>query len=55
LSAQIAGGFLALYLGVTTTVTSHSIIEVINAFLGASILPALLSLVGVFKRGRVFP
>lgn len=51
----IAGGFLARYLGVTTTVTSHSIfIEVIIAFLGALILLALLRLVGVGKRGRMF-
>jgi uncharacterized membrane protein YeaQ/YmgE (transglycosylase-associated protein family) len=51
----IAGGFLARYLGVTTTVTSHSIfIEVIIAFLGAVILLALLRLLGVGKRRRMF-
>jgi uncharacterized membrane protein YeaQ/YmgE (transglycosylase-associated protein family) len=51
----IVGGFLARYLGVTTTVTSHSIfIEVIIAFLGAVILLALLRVVGVGKRGRMF-
>jgi uncharacterized membrane protein YeaQ/YmgE (transglycosylase-associated protein family) len=51
----IAGGFLARYLGVTTTTTSHSIfIEVIIAFLGAVILLAVLRLLGVGKRRRLF-
>jgi uncharacterized membrane protein YeaQ/YmgE (transglycosylase-associated protein family) len=35
----IAGGFVARYLGVTTTATSHSIfMEIVIAFLGAVIL-----------------
>lgn len=51
----IAGGFLARYLGVTTAATSHSIVvEVIIAFLGAVILLAILRVVGVGKRRRMF-
>lgn len=51
----IAGGFLARYVGITTAVTSHSIVvEIIIAFLGAVILLALLRVVGVGKRGRMF-
>jgi uncharacterized membrane protein YeaQ/YmgE (transglycosylase-associated protein family) len=51
----IAGGFLARYLGVTTAATSHSIVaEVIIAFLGAVILLAVLRVVGVGKRRRMF-
>jgi len=51
----IAGGFLARYLGVTTATTSHSIVaEVIIAFLGAVILLAILRVVGVGKRRRLF-
>jgi uncharacterized membrane protein YeaQ/YmgE (transglycosylase-associated protein family) len=51
----IVGGFLARYLGVTTAATSHSIIaEVIIAFLGAVILLAILRVVGVGKRRRMF-
>jgi len=51
----IAGGFLARYLGVTTTLTSHSIfIEIIIAFVGAIILLALLRLLGVGKRRSLF-
>jgi uncharacterized membrane protein YeaQ/YmgE (transglycosylase-associated protein family) len=50
----IAGGFVARYLGVTTTATSHSIfMEIVIAFLGAVILLAILRLVGVGKRGRM--
>jgi uncharacterized membrane protein YeaQ/YmgE (transglycosylase-associated protein family) len=51
----IVGGFLARYLGVTTAATSHSIVaEVIIAFLGAVILLAILRVVGVGKRRRMF-
>ncbi len=51
----IAGGFLARYLGVTTAITSHSIfVEVLIAFVGAVILLAILRVVGVGKRGRLF-
>jgi uncharacterized membrane protein YeaQ/YmgE (transglycosylase-associated protein family) len=51
----IAGGFIARYLGVTTSITSHSIlIEVVIAFAGAVILLAVLRLLGVGKRGRLF-
>ncbi len=51
----IAGGFLARYLGVTTAITSHSIfVEVVIAFVGAVILLAILRVVGVGKRGRLF-
>jgi uncharacterized membrane protein YeaQ/YmgE (transglycosylase-associated protein family) len=50
----IAGGFVARYLGVTTTATSHLIfMEIVIAFLGAVILLAMLRLVGVGKRGRI--
>jgi len=51
----IVGGFLARYLGVTTSAASHSIfIEIIIAFVGAIILLAVLRLVGVGKRRRIF-
>jgi uncharacterized membrane protein YeaQ/YmgE (transglycosylase-associated protein family) len=51
----IAGGFIARYLGVTSSITSHSIlIEVVIAFAGAVILLAVLRLLGVGKRGRLF-
>jgi uncharacterized membrane protein YeaQ/YmgE (transglycosylase-associated protein family) len=51
----IVGGFLARYLGVTTAATSHSIVaEVIIAFLGAVILLAILRVIGVGKRRRMF-
>ena len=51
----IAGGLLARYLGVTTSVTSHSIfIEIIIAFVGAIILLAVLRAFGVGKRRRIF-
>jgi uncharacterized membrane protein YeaQ/YmgE (transglycosylase-associated protein family) len=55
LVGAIAGGLLARYLGVTTTATSHSIVaEIIIAFLGAVILLAVLRVVGVGKRRRMF-
>jgi uncharacterized membrane protein YeaQ/YmgE (transglycosylase-associated protein family) len=51
----IAGGFLARYLGVTTAVTSHSIIvEIVIAFAGAVILLAVLRLAGFGKRRSFF-
>ena len=51
----LGGGFLARYLGVTTAVTSHSIIvEIVIAFAGAVILLAILRLAGVGKRRRFF-
>ena len=51
----IAGGFIARYLGVTTSITSHSIlIEVVIAFVGAVLLLAVLRLLRVGKRGRLF-
>jgi uncharacterized membrane protein YeaQ/YmgE (transglycosylase-associated protein family) len=51
----IVGGFLARYLGVTTSAASHSIlIEIIIAFVGAIILLAVLRVVGVGKRRRIF-
>lgn len=51
----IVGGFLARYLGVTTSATSRSIfVEIIIAFVGAIILLALLRVVGVGKRRRIF-
>jgi uncharacterized membrane protein YeaQ/YmgE (transglycosylase-associated protein family) len=47
----VAGGFLARYLGVTTAVTSHSIlVEIVIAFAGAVILLAVLRLAGFGKR-----
>jgi uncharacterized membrane protein YeaQ/YmgE (transglycosylase-associated protein family) len=50
-----AGGFLARYLGVTTAVTSHSIIvEIVIAFAGAVILLAILRLAGFGKRRSFF-
>src|ERR1700680_581012 len=49
----IAGGFIARYAGVTTAVTSHSIVvEIIIAFLAAILLLAILRVFGVAKRGR---
>jgi uncharacterized membrane protein YeaQ/YmgE (transglycosylase-associated protein family) len=51
----IAGGFIARYLGVTTSITSHSIlIEIVIAFAGAVILLAVLRALGVGKRRRLF-
>jgi uncharacterized membrane protein YeaQ/YmgE (transglycosylase-associated protein family) len=50
-----AGGFLARYLGVTTAITSHSIIvEIVIAFAGAVILLAILRLAGFGKRRSFF-
>ena len=51
----IVGGFLARYVGVTTSAASHSIfIEIIIAFVGAIILLAVLRVVGVGKRRSIF-
>jgi uncharacterized membrane protein YeaQ/YmgE (transglycosylase-associated protein family) len=51
----IVGGFLARYLGVTTSAASHSIfVEIIIAFVGAIILLAVLRVVGVGKRRSIF-
>ncbi len=51
----VGGGFLARYLGVTTAVTSHSIIvEIVIAFAGAVILLAILRLAGFGKRRSFF-
>ncbi len=51
----IAGGFIARYAGVTTAVTSHSIVvEIIIAFLGSILLLAVLRMVGIGKRRRLF-
>ena len=55
IAGAIGGGFLARYLGVTTAVTSKSIfVEIVIAFLGAVILLALLRVVGVGRRRRMF-
>jgi uncharacterized membrane protein YeaQ/YmgE (transglycosylase-associated protein family) len=55
LVGALAGGFLARYLGVTTALTSHSIVvEIVIAFAGAVILLALLRIVGVGKRRSIF-
>ena len=51
----LAGGLLARYLGVTTAITSRSIIvEIVIAFAGAVILLAVLRMTGVGKRRRFF-
>ncbi|HVC42055.1 MAG TPA: GlsB/YeaQ/YmgE family stress response membrane protein [Candidatus Saccharimonadales bacterium] len=51
----IAGGFIARYVGVTTAVTSHSmIVEIVIAFAGAVILLAILRLAGFGKRRSFF-
>jgi uncharacterized membrane protein YeaQ/YmgE (transglycosylase-associated protein family) len=51
----LAGGLIARYLGVTTAITSHSIIlEIVIAFAGAVILLAVLRMAGVGKRRRFF-
>jgi uncharacterized membrane protein YeaQ/YmgE (transglycosylase-associated protein family) len=51
----LAGGFIARFLGVTTAITSHSIIvEIVIAFAGAVILLAVLRMAGVGKRRRFF-
>jgi len=51
----LAGGFIARYAGITSSLTSHSIIvEIVIAFAGAVILLAILRLAGVGKRRRLF-
>jgi uncharacterized membrane protein YeaQ/YmgE (transglycosylase-associated protein family) len=51
----IAGGFIARFLGVTTSLTSHSIVvEIVVAFAGAVILLAVLRLAGFGKRRSFF-
>jgi uncharacterized membrane protein YeaQ/YmgE (transglycosylase-associated protein family) len=51
----LAGGFIARFLGVTTSLTSHSVIvEIVIAFAGAVILLAILRLAGVGKRRSFF-
>jgi uncharacterized membrane protein YeaQ/YmgE (transglycosylase-associated protein family) len=51
----LAGGFIARSVGVTTAVTSHSIIvEIVIAFAGAVILLAILRLAGGGKRRSFF-
>ncbi len=51
----LAGELLARYLGVTSAITSHSIIaEVVIAFAGAVILLAVLRAAGVGRRRRFF-
>jgi len=51
----LAGGFLARYFGITTSITSHSIIvEIVIAFAGAVILLAVLRMAGFGKRRRFF-
>jgi uncharacterized membrane protein YeaQ/YmgE (transglycosylase-associated protein family) len=51
----VAGGFIARFLGVTTSLTSHSVIvEIVIAFAGAVILLAILRLAGVGKRRSFF-
>jgi uncharacterized membrane protein YeaQ/YmgE (transglycosylase-associated protein family) len=52
----LAGGFIARYLGVTTSITSRSIlVEIVIAFVGAIILLAILRILGAgSRRGRLF-
>ncbi len=51
----LAGGFIARLLGVTTSLTSHSVIvEIVVAFAGAVILLAVLRLAGFGKRRSLF-
>jgi uncharacterized membrane protein YeaQ/YmgE (transglycosylase-associated protein family) len=51
----IAGGFIARFLGVTTSLTSHSfVVEIVVAFAGAVILLAVLRLAGFGKRRSFF-
>ena len=51
----LAGGFIARFLGVTTSITSHSfIVEIVVAFAGAVILLAVLRLAGFGKRRSLF-
>lgn len=55
LVGAIAGGFIARYAGVTTTVASRSIfMEIVVAFVGAVILLAALRILGAGKRRRLF-
>ncbi|MHB8488004.1 MAG: GlsB/YeaQ/YmgE family stress response membrane protein [Candidatus Dormibacteria bacterium] len=55
LIGALAGGFIARYVGVTTAVTSHSmIVEIVIAFAGAVILLAILRLAGFGKRRSFF-
>jgi uncharacterized membrane protein YeaQ/YmgE (transglycosylase-associated protein family) len=51
----LAGGFIARFLGVTTSLTSHSVVvEIVVAFAGAVILLAILRLAGFGKRRSFF-
>jgi uncharacterized membrane protein YeaQ/YmgE (transglycosylase-associated protein family) len=51
----VAGGFIARFLGVTTSITSHSVVvEIVVAFAGAVILLAVLRLAGFGKRRSLF-
>jgi uncharacterized membrane protein YeaQ/YmgE (transglycosylase-associated protein family) len=51
----LAGGFIARFLGVTTSLTSHSIVvEIVVAFAGAVILLAILRLAGFGKKRSLF-
>jgi uncharacterized membrane protein YeaQ/YmgE (transglycosylase-associated protein family) len=51
----LAGGFIARFLGVTTSLTSHSVVvEIVVAFAGAVILLAVLRLAGFGKRRTLF-
>jgi uncharacterized membrane protein YeaQ/YmgE (transglycosylase-associated protein family) len=51
----LAGGFIARLLGVTTSLTSRSVVvEVVVAFAGAVILLAVLRLAGFGKRRSLF-
>jgi len=51
----LAGGFIARFLGVTTSLTSHSVVvEIVVAFAGAVILLAVLRLAGFGKRRSFF-
>jgi uncharacterized membrane protein YeaQ/YmgE (transglycosylase-associated protein family) len=51
----LAGGIIARFLGVTTSLTSHSVVvEIVIAFAGAVILLAVLRLAGFGKRRSLF-
>jgi uncharacterized membrane protein YeaQ/YmgE (transglycosylase-associated protein family) len=51
----LAGGFIARFVGVTTSLTSHSVVvEIVVAFAGAVILLAVLRLAGFGKRRSFF-
>jgi uncharacterized membrane protein YeaQ/YmgE (transglycosylase-associated protein family) len=55
LIGAVVGGFLARYVGVTSTAASRSILtEIVVAFAGAVILLAVLRLAGAGKRRRFF-